>query len=201
MAKTNKTKANNEAEQQKTEQAAEATAADAKAAAAEEAVTGSEQQAAEETEQQKEPKELTKLDHTQQFLDTYAEHMAPNRTTAINVMVNMQVAMYQTLKSVLSEEDDKMFKACFDLVNKVFANNATGAFGAAYVFRHLSEWPMSERSLKSLVNLVDMLLLLSDPKKRKENKARINIDKCLDQEVTDLTDQEVANVRKYYNFR
>jgi len=110
-----------------------------------------------------------------------------------------QYDLYNTIKTVLSEQDSYAFKVKFDIINIAYIAFSKGAFSDVKLFRFSELWKWGETSLEEYQNLNIILTQLSNIADRANNINKIDMVTALEGSSVSFSPVAVSNIKKYYN--
>lgn len=106
--------------------------------------------------------------------------------------------LLSTIKSAAGETDYQVFKAKFDIINAFFREYSEDAYSEWLLHRYDLEWSWGKESLTAYQFLATAISLLCFKASREEQLSKINLDRALDKELTNLSETAVENIKKYY---
>lgn len=106
--------------------------------------------------------------------------------------------LYNTLISILGEEDQALFKLKFDIVNLVFKEYRAEAFHDTKLHRFDKEWPRDATTLNTYQNLVTVITALCDLNERKKQMKTLSLEKAFDITTTAFTAHMISAAKRYY---
>ncbi len=120
-----------------------------------------------------------------------------NSNTLTPQHVSKHYSLYNTIKSVLSREDDKDRTDMLTLICAAFSIFSKEGFNNVKLFRFDTTWKWSKNSLEAANMLLTVFVTLSNPETRKAELKTINFENI--HELVDLTPEQATAVELYFN--
>lgn len=108
-----------------------------------------------------------------------------------------QKTHYDKLLAIFKEEDFEKFSIYMAMLSIAYDSKHFEHFEDVNMFRMLDKWTWGEKALSTNRNIQVMMLSLSNPRKRKEQRNTISIEKVL--ESPSLNSKMKDNLSRYFN--
>ena len=125
----------------------------------------------------------------------YIGRMGPDRLIDLKAALVEQVALYRAIQNIINRQDT-YFTQLFTAVLFLFKEEYKGALGDRYRMRYMDNIALPEGDRKAFANITQMLLILSDPKSREIALKQVNMERALE---NGLTEEGRSRVLNYFN--
>lgn len=125
----------------------------------------------------------------------YIGRMGPDRLIDLKAALIEQVALYRAIQNIINRQD-AYFTQLFTAVLFLFKEEYKGALGDRYRMRYMDNVALSEGDRKAFANITQMLLILADPKSREIALKQVNMERALE---NGLTEEGRMRVLNYFN--
>ena len=115
-----------------------------------------------------------------------------------NIGVGKQLDLVNTLKSAVETKDSGEFKTKLDIVNLAFIAHKDSALNIYKVYRFDDKWKWNKKDLTTLQHLTMVISTLASLADRKENMKKIDLDKALNKDIVNLSEDAINNIKSYY---
>lgn len=133
---------------------------------------------------------------TRQALRTVVEYgqvMRRNRAIEQAAGIQQQKFLFKAILWIINGAPYTEFKAAFEFLLALFAENKTGAFTPELLHRFMANVELDPEELKAFPLLLDMMTHLADKKSRQLALKQINLSKPLQRPVTEEGKNRVVN--------
>jgi hypothetical protein len=129
-------------------------------------------------------------------LAEYIKNMAPGKAISEKLGSFHQVRLFNVLLAVINRYSDDDFRTSMGIISELFRAEANGVFGEQYVFRFMEHVELSSPRIKLFQRLLNMFIVMAEPKSRKAALRQLNWQETLSGEITNDARNRVLN---YFN--
>jgi hypothetical protein len=109
-----------------------------------------------------------------------------------------QHGLLGNLKGILNTPDYSDFAVKWTTVNTYAQAKKDAEFNMSAAYRFAPQWPSGADSIKLFQNLMDIVIRLSDPGKRKENMKKIDLNRVINDNLPGLSATAKEHLIRYY---
>ena len=117
-------------------------------------------------------------------LSEYIKNMAPGKVINETTGSFHQVKFFNVMLAVINRYSDDDFRASMNILVELFRKEAKGVFGEQYVFRFMEHVELSSPRIKLFQRLLNMFIVMAEPKSRKAAMKQLNWQETLSGEIT-----------------
>lgn len=125
----------------------------------------------------------------------YIGRMAPGREADLKVALTEQVGLYRAIQNIINRQET-YFTQLFSALLFLFKQEYNGALGDRYRMRFMDNIPLHAGDRKAFANITQMLCILADPKSREIALKQVNMERALE---NGLTEEGRTRVLNYFN--
>ena len=115
-----------------------------------------------------------------------------------NIGVGKQLDLVNTLKQAVETKDSGEFKTKLNIINLAFIAYKDSALNLYKVYRFDDKWKWNKKDLTTLQHLTMIISTLASLADRKENIKKIDLEKALNKDEVNLSEDAINNIKSYY---